>query len=111
MSKNDPEPGSSGPSWQVPQERQPETDAYHIWTSRPLLRSVYWKPVPAPSHDLVSSSYEVFVEQRAWCAMHEHVWQTPAATVGEFGIRHGLTRDMVEKLHLVKRVFGGEVVA
>ena len=33
------------------------------------------------------------------------------AKVGEFGIRHGLTRDMVEKLHLVKRVFGGEVVA
>jgi DNA polymerase len=33
------------------------------------------------------------------------------AKVGEFGLRSRLTRDMVEKLHVVKRMFGGEVVA
>lgn len=66
------------PSWQLPEERQPETDAYHIWTPRPLLRSIYWKPDPAPPPDVVSSTYEVFIDQRAWLTMHEHVWQTPA---------------------------------
>ncbi len=81
MSENKQDHGQGVPSWQVPQERQPDTDAYHIWTSRPLLRSVYWKPVPAPPHDLVSSSYEVFVDQRAWLAMHEHVWETPTTQV------------------------------
>lgn len=65
------------PSWQLPQERQPDSDAYHIWTPRPLLRSVYWKPVPAPPFEAVSASYEIFVDQRAWLTMHEHVWQTP----------------------------------
>ena len=81
MSENEQDRGQGVPSWQVPQERQPDTDAYHIWTSRPLLRSVYWKPVPAPPHDLVSSSYEMFVDQRAWLAMHEHVWETPTTQV------------------------------
>lgn len=81
MSENEQDRGQGVPSWQVPQERQPDTDAYHIWTSRPLLRSVYWKPVPAPPHDLVSSSYEIFVDQRAWLAMHEHVWETPTTQV------------------------------
>jgi len=66
------------PSWQLPQERQPDSDAYHIWTPRPLLRSIYWKPVPAPPFEAVSASYEIFVDQRAWLTMHEHVWQTPA---------------------------------
>ncbi|MGD8496911.1 MAG: hypothetical protein PVF05_12050 [Gemmatimonadales bacterium] len=66
------------PSWQLPQERQPDSDAYHIWTPRPLLRSIYWKPVPAPPFEIVSASYEIFVDQRAWLTMHEHVWQTAA---------------------------------
>lgn len=66
------------PSWQLPQERQPDTDAYHIWTPRPLLRSIYWKPDPAPPFEAVSSTYEIFVDQRAWLTMHEHVWQTPS---------------------------------
>ena len=66
------------PSWQLPEKRQPETDAYHIWTPRPLLRSIYWKPDPPPPPDVVSSTYEVFIDQRAWLTMHEHVWQTPA---------------------------------
>lgn len=65
------------PSWHLPQERQPDTSAYHIWTPRPLLRSIYWKPVPPPSFEIVSASYEVFLEQRAWLTMHEHVWQAP----------------------------------
>jgi len=66
------------PSWQLPQERQPESDAYHIWTPRPLLRSIYWKPDPAPPFETVSATYEIFVDQRAWLTMHEHVWQTGA---------------------------------
>lgn len=66
------------PSWQLPQERQPDTSAYHIWTPRPLLRSIYWKPVPPPPFEVVSAAYEVFLEQRAWLTMHEHVWQAPA---------------------------------
>lgn len=66
------------PSWQLPQERQPDSDAYHIWTPRPLLRSIYWKPVPAPPFEMVSASYEIFVDQRAWLTMHEHIWQTAA---------------------------------
>lgn len=66
------------PSWQLPQERQPESDAYHIWTPRPLLRSIYWKPDPPPPFETVSSTYEIFVDQRAWLTMHEHVWQTGA---------------------------------
>jgi proteasome lid subunit RPN8/RPN11 len=66
------------PSWQLPQERQPDTSAYHIWTPRPLLRSVYWKPVPPPPFEVVSAAYEIFLEQRAWLTMHEHVWQAPA---------------------------------
>lgn len=69
------------PSWQLPEKRQPETDAYHIWTPRPLLRSIYWKPDPAPPPDVVSSTYEVFIDQRAWLTMHEHVWQTPAEKI------------------------------
>ena len=67
---------SKRPSWQLPQERQPESDAYHIWTPRPLLRSIYWKPDPPPPFETVSSTYEIFVDQRAWLTMHEHVWQT-----------------------------------
>lgn len=66
------------PSWQLPQERQPESDAYHIWTPRPLLRSIYWKPDPPPPFETVSATYEIFVDQRAWLTMHEHVWQTGA---------------------------------
>jgi proteasome lid subunit RPN8/RPN11 len=67
---------SKRPSWQLPQERQPESDAYHIWTPRPLLRSIYWKPDPPPPFETVSSTYEIFFDQRAWLTMHEHVWQT-----------------------------------
>lgn len=63
------------PSWQLPKERQPETDAYHIWTPRPLLRSVYWKPDPPPPDDSAPPAYEIFLDQRAWTTMHEHVWQ------------------------------------
>jgi len=66
------------PSWQLPQERQPESDAYHIWTPRPLLRSIYWKPDPPPPFETVSATYEIFLDQRAWLTMHEHVWQTGA---------------------------------
>jgi proteasome lid subunit RPN8/RPN11 len=57
-------------------ERQIDADAYHIWTPRPLLRSIYWKPEPEPPREAVSTSYEVYLDQRAFASMHEHVWQS-----------------------------------
>ena len=67
------------PVWQASdQERQIDADAYHIWTPRPLIRSVYWRPDPEPPRDSVSGSYEVFLDQRAFVAMHEHVWKADA---------------------------------
>jgi proteasome lid subunit RPN8/RPN11 len=67
------------PVWQASEkERQIDADAYHIWTPRPLERSVYWRPDPEPPRDAVSGSYEVFLDQRAFVAMHEHVWKAEA---------------------------------
>lgn len=64
------------PVWQASEkERQIDADAYHIWTPRPLIRSVYWRPDPEPPRDAVSGSYEVFLDQRAFITMHEHVWK------------------------------------
>ena len=65
-------PGS--PEWRVPGDEQLETDAYHVWKPRPLLRSVHWKPVPAPSREAGVGSYDVFVDQRVLKALHQHVW-------------------------------------
>jgi proteasome lid subunit RPN8/RPN11 len=63
------------PAWQRSEDdRQIDADAYHIWTPRPLIRSVYWRPEEEPPREAVSGSYEVFVDQRAFTAMHEHVW-------------------------------------
>lgn len=73
------------PVWQASdQERQVDADAYHIWTPRPLIRSVYWRPDPEPPREAVAGSYEVFLDQRVFATMHEHVWN---ATVGrsQFG--------------------------
>jgi hypothetical protein len=64
-------------------ERQVDADAYHIWTPRPMLRSVYWKPDPEPPRESVGGAYEVFLDQRAFVAMHEHVWT--ALTERPFG--------------------------
>lgn len=64
------------PIWQASEkDRQIDADAYHIWTPRPLIRSVYWKPDPEPPRDAVSGSYEVFLDQRVFVGMHEHVWK------------------------------------
>ena len=73
------------PVWQASEkERQIDADAYHIWTPRPLERSVYWRPDPEPPRDAVSGSYEVFLDQRAFVAMHEHVWKAEAGR-SQFG--------------------------
>ncbi|MCL7960383.1 MAG: hypothetical protein M8861_09345 [marine benthic group bacterium] len=62
------------PEWRVPGDEQLETDAYHVWKPRPLLRSVHWKPVPAPSREAAVGSYDVFVDQRVLKALHQHIW-------------------------------------
>ena len=73
------------PVWQASKkELQIDADAYHIWTPRPLERSVYWRPDPEPPRDAVSGSYEVFLDQRAFVAMHEHVWKAEAGR-SQFG--------------------------
>lgn len=62
------------PEWRVPGDEQLETEAYHVWKPRPLLRSVHWKPVPAPSKEAGVGSYDVFVDQRVLRALHQHIW-------------------------------------
>jgi hypothetical protein len=62
------------PEWRVPGDEQLETDAYHVWKPRPLLRSVHWKPIPAPSREAAVGSYDVFVDQRVLKALHQHIW-------------------------------------
>jgi proteasome lid subunit RPN8/RPN11 len=78
----------SSSEWRVPAGEQLETDAYHIWKPRPLLRSVHWKPTPAVPRDAAAGSYDVFVDQRVFTAMHSHLWN---ATPGEepFGFLSG----------------------
>lgn len=66
---------SSRPSeWKVPGEEQLETTAYHVWKPRPLLRSVHWKPEPALPKDAAAGSYDVFVDQRVFKAIHQQLW-------------------------------------
>ncbi len=73
------------PIWQASgHERQVDADAYHIWTPRPLIRSVYWRPEPEPPREAVAGSYEVFLDQRVFAAMHEHVWSA-AVDRSQFG--------------------------
>lgn len=79
---------SSSPEWRVPEEQQLETDAYHIWKPRPLLRSVHWRPVPATSREDAAGSYDVFVDQRVFRAMHQHVWNA-APDQNPFGFLAG----------------------
>ena len=64
----------SSPEWKVPAEEQLPTDAYHIWKPRPMLRSVHWKPVPEVPRDAAAGSYDIFLDQRAFSSMHQHVW-------------------------------------
>jgi hypothetical protein len=66
---------SSRPSeWKVPGDKQLETTAYHVWKPRPLLRSVHWKPQPALPKDAAAGSYDVFVDQRVFKAIHQQLW-------------------------------------
>jgi hypothetical protein len=50
------------------------SDDYHIWKPRPLVRSVSWKPTPEGHEEAAASSYDVFMDQRVFEAMHQHVW-------------------------------------
>lgn len=65
---------SETPEWRVAGDEQLESDAYHVWKPRPLLRSVHWKPVPAPGREAAAGSYDVFIDQRAFKAVHQHLW-------------------------------------
>jgi proteasome lid subunit RPN8/RPN11 len=74
MNEDHRDESSESPEWRVPGDEQLETDAYHVWKPRPLLRSVHWKPVPAPSREAGVGSYDVFIDQRVLKALHQHVW-------------------------------------
>jgi proteasome lid subunit RPN8/RPN11 len=75
MDEERPDGKPGKPAWQRSEmDRQIDADAYHIWTPRPLIRSVYWRPEVEPAREAVAGSYEVFIDQRAFVAMHEHVW-------------------------------------
>jgi hypothetical protein len=74
MNEDQPDDSPESPEWRVPGDEQLETDAYHVWKPRPLLRSVHWKPVPAPPKEAGVGSYDVFVDQRVLKALHQHIW-------------------------------------
>jgi len=74
MNEDQHDESPESPEWRVPGDEQLETDAYHVWKPRPLLRSVHWKPVPAPSREAGVGSYDVFVDQRVLRALHQHIW-------------------------------------
>ena len=74
MKEDQREDPSASPEWKVPGDEQLRTDAYHVWKPRPLLRSVHWKPVPAPSKGAASGSYDVFIDQRVFKALHRQLW-------------------------------------
>ncbi len=80
MNEDRREGSSESPEWRVPGDEQLETNAYHVWKPRPLLRSVHWKPLPPPSREAGLGSYDVFIDQRVLKAIHQHVW---AATAGQ----------------------------
>ncbi len=65
---------SETPEWRVAGDEQLESDAYHVWKPRPLLRSVHWKPVPAPAREAAAGSYDVFIDQRVLKVVHQHLW-------------------------------------
>jgi proteasome lid subunit RPN8/RPN11 len=48
--------------------------AYHIWKPRPLLRSIHWKPAQEIPREATEGPYEIFLDQRVFSAMHQHVW-------------------------------------
>jgi len=65
--------------WKVPAEEQLTTDAYHVWKPRPLLRSVHWKPMPPPAREASAGSYDVFIDQRVFRAIHGQMWNAGPA--------------------------------
>ncbi len=74
MSEDQHDESSRPPEWRVDGDEQLETSAYHVWKPRPLLRSVHWKPSPAVPKDSGSGSYDVFIDQRVFSAVHQHLW-------------------------------------
>jgi proteasome lid subunit RPN8/RPN11 len=74
--------------WRVPGDEQLETGAYHVWKPRPLLRSIRWRPVPAPEKNAAAGSYDVFVDQRAFKSIHQHLWNA-SPTEEPFGFLVG----------------------
>jgi len=74
MNEDQHDDSSRPPEWKVPGEKQLETTAYHVWKPRPLLRSVHWKPEPALPRDAAAGSYDVFVDQRVFKAIHQQLW-------------------------------------
>lgn len=74
MNEDQREDPSASPEWKVPGDEQLKADAYHVWKPRPMLRSVHWKPVPAPPKGAASGSYDVFIDQRVFKALHRQLW-------------------------------------
>jgi proteasome lid subunit RPN8/RPN11 len=74
MNEDQHDESSRPPEWRVGGDEQLKTSAYHIWKPRPLLRSVHWKPTPAASRDAAAGSYDVFIDQRAFSSVHQHLW-------------------------------------
>ena len=74
MNEDQHEDPPAPPEWKVPGDEQLRTDAYHVWKPRPLLRSVHWKPVPPLSKGAASGSYDVFIDQRVFKALHRQLW-------------------------------------
>ena len=74
MNEDQHDASSKPPDWRVDGDEQLETSAYHVWKPRPLLRSVHWKPSPAGPKDAAAGSYDVFIDQRVFSAVHQHLW-------------------------------------
>lgn len=74
MTEDHHDESSRPPEWRVEGDEQLETSAYHVWKPRPLLRSVHWKPSPAGPKDAGVGSYDVFIDQRVFSAVHQHLW-------------------------------------
>ncbi|MFW6088365.1 MAG: hypothetical protein ACODAB_01350, partial [Gemmatimonadota bacterium] len=49
-------------------------ERFHMWSARPLLRSIRWDPVPAVSPPELEGAYDVFIMQGALENLLDHVW-------------------------------------
>ena len=53
----------------------PGTERFHMWASRPLLRSILWTPRGADSE--TTGLYDVFITQTALASLLDHVRSAP----------------------------------